>query len=48
MSGIYPNEYGSGIGEGHIKAFMHSYKNWSWYIDLIINDIYINECIQKN
>ncbi|CAD8196672.1 unnamed protein product [Paramecium octaurelia] len=27
MSGIYPNEYGSGVGEGHIKAFMHSYKN---------------------
>ncbi|CAD8122568.1 unnamed protein product [Paramecium sonneborni] len=26
MSGIYPNQYGSGIGEGHIKAFVHSYK----------------------
>lgn len=26
MKGKYPNKHGSGIGEGHVKAFMHCYK----------------------
>ncbi|CAD8122425.1 unnamed protein product [Paramecium sonneborni] len=25
ITGIYPNQYGSGIGEGHVKAFLHCY-----------------------
>ncbi|CAK62784.1 unnamed protein product (macronuclear) [Paramecium tetraurelia] len=25
IAGIYPNSYGSGIGEGHVKAFLHCY-----------------------
>lgn len=28
MKGKYPNKHGSGIGEGHVKAFMHCYKKW--------------------